>query len=302
MTFADFLDNRISQTGSILCAGLDPRIESLPKYFLKKADSASKNTEDFVEIALSSFYQFVIESASNEIACAKPNIAFFEQYGIGGLKAFKNICATLNEHNIPIIADVKRGDIGSTAAAYSNAFLAKASFQGKETNLVNADAITVNPFLGFDTVEVFLKSAAENGKGIFVLVKTSNPGSSDIQNLKTAEQNISEILASWLNQNVSELMGDCGYSGLGAVVGATYPEEAKKLRELMPKNLFLIPGYGAQGGSSQEALVTFDQNRKGGVVNASRGLIKPILESKESLEIMQEILTSHIQAIRKELS
>ena len=301
MKFADYLDKRVTETGSVLCAGIDPRIPNLPKAFLEKADKESSTNEDFAYVALTSFYSLFIETAAQYIACAKPNIAFFEQYGIGGIKAFVDLCALLKENKIPIIADVKRGDIGSTAIAYSNAFLGKTELQGKSLSLIDADAITVSPFLGFDTIEVFLKIAEEYDKGIFVLVKTSNPGSGDIQDLSCDGATVSKRIAGWLSENAPRLIGECGYSGVGAVVGATYPEEAKQLRALMPTNLFLIPGFGAQGGTSEEALVTFDANKRGGIVSASRGLIKPVLESSDSIEQIKLILTDHLEQVSGEL-
>lgn len=274
MKFADRLQNSIERSKSVICAGFDPQLESFPKFILDAASAKGQNTEECVYHALTSFYSLALEAISNSIAAVKPNIAFFEQYGLGGIRAFSSVCALCKELGLPVIADAKRGDIGSTAKAYSAAYLGQSAAFGKTFSAFNVDAITVNPFLGFDTVAPFLEDAAAYDKGIFVLVKTSNPGSSDIQGIKSSasQKSISESVAHWISDKCRTLMGKCGYSGLGAVVGATYPDEARALRKIMPASFFLIPGFGAQGASAKDAKAGFSENGGGAVINVSRGI------------------------------
>ena len=282
-TFADRLQASIDSSSSHLVAGLDPRIEDFPKFIIDEVKAHSKNRDDLAYQALTSFYALSLEALHGKIAAVKPNIAFFEQYGIGGLRAFADVIKMSREHGLPVIADAKRGDIGSTASAYSAAFLGRSELFGEKFPVFDADALTVNPFLGFDTVETFFKDCVAYGKGLFVLVKTSNPGSGTTQGQfeknsgSGAARNLSETIACWLAEKAATLAGTCGYSGLGAVVGATYPEEARHLRSLMPTNFFLIPGMGAQGGTAEDAVAGFASLpsrsvRGGAVINVSRGL------------------------------
>ena len=220
------------------------------------------------------FHSIALEACADKIACVKPNIAFYECLGIAGLRALQTIVLMIKDYKLPVILDSKRGDIGSTATAYSSAFLGCGTAFGKPTGLIDADALTINPFLGFDTLQPFLDDCYSYEKGIFVLVKTSNPGSSAIQDLNVDGKTISMRLAEWVNTEGEKLIGECGYSGLGAVVGATYPEQAKELRKLMPNTIFLIPGLSSQGAGAQEACAGFSNKtpRGGAVANVSRGL------------------------------
>ena len=294
MKFADRLYQSIKRSKSVLVAGFDPVLENLPKFILEEAGKKSSNSEELVYLALTSFYQVALDALANSVAAIKPNIAFFEQYGIGGIRAFTSVCSMVKEKNLPIIADAKRGDIGSTATAYSAAFLGRSNIAGKKTPIFDVDAVTFNPFLGFDTLEPFLNDCSEYDKGIFVLVKTSNEGSSAIQGIKASDsgKTISEQVALHLASLADQLMGDCGYSGVGAVVGATWPKEAALLREIMPKNYFLIPGFGAQGGSSADVKAGFAKETNGGiggaVFNASRALFGE-LKSPSASELVSEI-------------
>ncbi|MCB9030322.1 MAG: orotidine-5'-phosphate decarboxylase [Deltaproteobacteria bacterium] len=290
--FADKLFNAIKETDSRIVAGLDPRLSLIPNCILNEASKSATN-EDAVYKAIVKFHQLAFRAMHEEIAAVKPNIAFFEQYGFAGVKAFQDVCLIAKDFDFLVIADAKRGDIGSTAQAYSNAFLGEANYNGKLQKTFEVDALTVNPFLGFDTLEPFLESCLEYDKGIFVLVKTSNPGSADIQNIicQDTEKTISEKIAHWISDNGKQLTGACGYSGLAAVVGATYPEEASHLRSIMQNNYFLIPGFGAQGGKAKDAIAGFDSKGQGAIVNTSRGL----LGSFSSLDIDQDQIIDEIE-------
>ncbi len=283
--FIDRLDSAITNANSILVAGIDPRIDDLPGFIVSKALAANRSFDEQVEYALCHYFERVIGLLAGQIACIKPNLAFFEQYGIGGLKAFTTFMRLAQQAKLLTIADAKRGDIGSTAQAYSSAFLGQVSAFGSSHTIFNADALTVNPYLGFDTLEEFIRDCRTFGKGLFILVKTSNKGSADLQNLRTSSgsSQVYEHVARFISSHASELTGTAtnessGLSGLGAVVGATYPEEARALRALMPHSIFLIPGYGAQGASAADALAGFapglesKASPRGGLVNSSRGL------------------------------
>lgn len=296
--FADKLQSSIENSNSRIVAGLDPRFEKIPTTILDQAASKTSTNEEAVYQALLNFHLLALNALNGSIAAIKPNIAFFEQHGISGIRAFADICSEASNLNIPVIADIKRGDIGSTAEAYSAAYLGQTTTFGKTNQAFKVDAITVNPFLGFDTVETFFNDCKEYGKGLFVLVKTSNPGSGDIQGVtsnKTPDKSVSEQIATWMGDKAELLQGNCGYSGLGAVVGATYPEEAKQLRNLMPTNFFLIPGFGAQGGTANDSVAGFanlkNKPRGGATINISRAL----LASFSAHDISQEQIKTELQ-------
>jgi orotidine-5'-phosphate decarboxylase len=285
-SFADFVQTTISKTGSFLVAGCDPVIEKLPEFLLKEAESRATTDQAFIEQVLSRFGDIFLTAVTGKVAAIKPNIAFFEQYGVAGVTAFAYVCKEIRAAGIPLIADCKRGDIGSTAAAYSAAFLGKSHVRGREVENFSADALTINPFLGFDTLEPFLKDCQEYGKGVFVLVQTSNPGAAVIQGLCADGRPVREHVAEWLAEYGDKLAGKCGWSGLGAVVGASYPEEAKRLRQLMPRNFFLIPGLGAQGAAARDSVAGFGElngTRGGALVNVSRGLLEGRANSADEL-------------------
>jgi orotidine-5'-phosphate decarboxylase len=279
MNFADRLTASIARTHSFIVAGFDPQLETFPEVVLAEATRTTRTDEEFVFAALTSFYTLALDALAPHVAAIKPNIAFFEQYGLGGLRAFDIVCRAARERGLPVIADAKRGDIGSTAQAYSRAFIGKVTVGARTIPTWNVDAVTVNPFLGFDTIAPFVADCLDHERGIFVLVKTSNPGSGDIQGIRGGESDldISGSIARWLDKEGRKLLGTCSFSSLGAVVGAPYPAEAKRLRELMPRNFFLIPGMGAQGGTAADAVAGFGVNERGephgALINLSRGLL-----------------------------
>lgn len=272
MNFADKIAASITKRKSPLTAGFDPNLESIPTAFLTEASSAATD-EDYIYRVLFGYYRFILEEIEPFISSIKPNIAFYEQYGLGGLKALKDILILSQDLKIPTIVDAKRGDIGTTAEGYARAFLTGTSIRGKVVVPFDADSITVNPFLGFETIQVFLNACKDSGKGIFIMVKTSNPGSKDLQDLVCEGKTISSRIAEWISANSSSLLGSCGVSSLGAVVGATHPTDLVTLRSKMPNSLILIPGLGAQGGTSKDVIPGFISPLKGALVNVSRGLL-----------------------------
>ena len=284
-TFADRLQSSIDATKSALIAGCDPVLDKLPRFLLADAERGASSDSDFVHAALSRFADILLSAVKGRVAAIKPNIAFFEQYGLPGLTVFKNLCDQIRVQGIPLIIDAKRGDIGSTAAAYSAAFLGGVMVRGKRNVPFEGDALTLNPFLGFDTLEPFVTDCERYGKGLFILLQTSNPGAKDIQGLQSGGKSVSEHVAHWLASQAHRLIGECGWSGLGAVVGASYPDEARALRALLPTTFFLMPGFGAQGAGADDAVAGFgvrNEKRGGALVNVSRGLLEGVADSEDS--------------------
>lgn len=265
----DKLINRIKETNNPTVMGLDPRYDMIPESI------RTKYSED-IEGACKAILEFnkeLIDNVYDIVPAVKPQIAFYEMFGEEGIKVFNETCKYAKQKGMIIIADVKRGDIGSTAAGYSNAYLGKTPIGEEKVSIYDVDFVTVNPYLGIDGVKPFIDDCKEYGKGIFILVKTSNKSSGELQDLKlengtTIYEKVAELVNSW----GEDLVGEYGYSSVGAVVGATYPIQIKELREIMPKTYFLIPGYGAQGGKAEDIALGF-KDGIGGIVNASRSLM-----------------------------
>jgi orotidine-5'-phosphate decarboxylase len=270
--YADRLIEAINQKGNSCIVGLDPRLDQMPSFVWK--GTSGKAESEMIRTAIRRFHEIVLDAVAPFVPAVKPQIAFYEQYGIGGLLGFMDTLDMAKERGLLTIVDAKRNDISSTAEAYANAFLGRAKLPTGLSTGFDVDCITVSPFLGRDTLIPFVKACAEYGKGIFILVKTSNPGSRDIQDVydSNTREPIYVTLANMVAELSTEVMGSRGYSSIGAVVGATFPEEAKRLRNLMPKSFFLVPGYGAQGGSAEDASYCFNTDGLGAVVNASRSI------------------------------
>lgn len=301
MNFADKIIERCETTQSVVVAGFDPRPEAFPTIFLAEAKNRFEDSESRIFNALSDFHLTALDSLANKVAAIKPNAAFFEQFGIGGIRALHQICLKAESLDVPVIMDAKRGDIGSTAEAYSRAFLGQTEMFGESFRAFPSSALTVSPFLGFDTLEPFIADAKKCNKGIFILVKTSNPGSADIQG-QSDQDGATKKIASWISENSERLQGKSGYSSLGAVVGATYPAEARLLREMMPRSLFLVPGYGAQGGTAQDVMPNFDKHGKGALINVSRGLLGSFPSSVNSIATFKEEISKRILAINSDIN
>lgn len=275
MHFADRLNEAIQKKNSVVCVGLDPRLDRLPAFILNEAFKEHGENFTGVANAFVTFCKGIIDSVHELAPAVKPQSAFFEQYGFQGVWAYEEICKYAREKGLIVIADAKRNDIGSTAKAYATAFLGKSEVMGESHSALEADAVTVTPYLGWDGVEPFMEACAENEKGIFVLVRTSNDSAGDLQDRITQgeEMPVHELMGHFVEAWGSEDLGESGYSFVGAVVGATYPGEAKKLREIMPKTIFLVPGYGAQGGGAEDVRPCFNEDGLGAIVNSSRGII-----------------------------
>ena len=250
--------------------GLDPRYEMLPKYVKDKYPK----TLEGVGQAIIEYNKALIDAIYDIIPAIKPQIAFYEMYGIPGMQAFKVTCEYAKQKGMFVIADIKRGDIGSTAQGYSNAYLGKTKIEENEQSLYDIDFVTVNPYMGTDCVKPFIDDCKKYNKGLFILVKTSNPSSGELQDEKLENgEEVYTRVAKYVEKWGEELRGEYNYSSISAVVGATYPEQLKQLRQIAPHTYFLIPGYGAQGGKAEDIALGFDENGLGGIVNASRSLM-----------------------------
>ena len=250
--------------------GLDPRYEMLPKCVKEKYPK----TLEGVGQAIIEYNKALIDAIYDIIPAIKPQIAFYEMYGIPGMQAFKETCEYAKQKGMFVIADIKRGDIGSTAQGYSNAYLGKTKIEENEQSLYDIDFVTVNPYMGTDCVKPFIDDCKKYNKGLFILVKTSNPSSGELQDVKLENgEEVYTRVAKYVEKWGEELRGEYNYSSISAVVGATYPEQLKQLRQIAPHTYFLIPGYGAQGGKAEDIALGFDENGLGGIVNASRSLM-----------------------------
>ncbi len=243
--------------------GLDPRLELMPD-FIRSGRGELKRA--VVESTISDFHELVLDAIAGLVPAVKPQLAFFEQYGVAGIQAFENTVKAARERGLLVIADGKRNDIASTAEAYANAYLSDRGF--------DADSMTVTPYLGRDSLVPFASACAKFGKGLFVVLKTSNAGSRDFQDqaLQSTGRPLYESIATAIRDLGQETIGPSGYSSIGAVIGATFPEEGRRLRELMPEAFILVPGYGAQGASAQSAAACFHADGMGALVNSSRGI------------------------------
>src|SRR5580700_11128419 len=255
-SFADRLIQQVIAKDSRCVVGLDPRVEQMPAFLRASGPYA----------AITAFHELVIDAVADLVPAIKPQLAFFEQYGVAGMQAFENTVLKAKQRGLLVIADGKRNDISSTAEAYANAYLGADGF--------DCDALTVTPYLGRDSLVPFVEACQKHGKGLFVVLKTSNPGSKDFedQTLESTGRPLYEKIAGVLNELGEGLVGVSGYSSIGAVIGATFPEEGSRLRSLMPKALILVPGYGTQGGSAKAAAECFNDDGRGAIVNSSRGI------------------------------
>ena len=294
MNVIDKLIEKIKSTKNPTVMGLDPRYEMLPTCVTKKY------SQDITGAckAILEFNKAIIDATCDIIPAVKPQIAFYEMLGVEGIQIFKQTCEYAKQKGMIVIADIKRGDIGSTAQAYSNAFLGKTIIGEKEESIFDVDFVTVNPYLGIDGVKPFIEDCEKYNKGVFILAKTSNKSSGELQDIKIQDgteiyAKVAELIEQW----GKELIGENGYSSIAAVVGATYPEQLEQIRKIAPHTYFLIPGYGAQGGKAEDIALGFDKNGLGGIVNASRSLMCAYKSDKWKEKYTEE---QYAQATRAE--
>jgi len=307
-SFSDRLMDAIDYKQNPSCIGLDPRLEHIPGHIRHESVKRYGETFDAVANCFFEFNRAIIDSVKDQVPAVKPQMAFYEAYGALGVKAFKDTVDYAKKQGLLVIEDAKRGDIGASSEAYSSGHIGKVEFWGSKKESYDVDAITVNPYLGSDGIRPFVEDCIRYGKGIFVLVKTSNPSSGQLQDapsilghpqleklqkrivekgrvqlgdvsMTPSDANDAQIgpnylrVAHLVREWGVEAVGERGYSSVGAVVGATYPNEARILREAIPTSFFLVPGYGAQGGSADDAMPCFNPDGYGAVVSSSRGVI-----------------------------
>jgi orotidine-5'-phosphate decarboxylase len=274
MMFIDVLIKKIKEKNNPSVVGLDPKIEYIPSFIKEEAFKKQGKTLKGAANAIFTFNKYIIDAVYDIVPAVKPQLAYYEMYGLEGLKAFYETCRYAKEKGLLVIADGKRNDIGSTAESYSAAFLGKTKIEDTEEAAFDVDALTVNPYLGIDGIKPFIEDCDKYNKGIFVLVKTSNKSSGQFQDIITETgKSMYEIVAQHIEEWGRDLKGEYGYSSVGAVVGATYPNQAKILRKILKSAYILVPGYGAQGGTAKDVASSFNPDGLGAIVNASRSIM-----------------------------
>lgn len=266
----DDLINKIKEMDNPTVMGLDPRYDMIPACIASKYEKTVKGACQ----AIVEFNKALIDATCDIIPAVKPQIAFYEMFGIEGIKAFEETCQYAKQKKMIVIADIKRGDIGSTAEGYSSAYLGRTKIGENLEPIFDIEFVTVNPYLGSDGIKPFIEDCKKYGKGMFIILKTSNPSSGELQDVKAEDgEEFYKKVARLINEWGKDLIGENGYSSVSAVVGATYPKQLQELRQIMPNTYFLIPGYGAQGGKADDIALGFDENGLGGIINASRSLM-----------------------------
>jgi len=273
--FADALHDRMEEVESQVVVGLDPRIDRLPQSLVDDVVDRHGHSPRAAAEAISEFNRRVLAAVHENVVAVKCQVAFYEKWGVEGLKAYARTVRRAWDRDMLVIGDVKRNDIGSTAGAYAQAHLGgRNEGMWRQARDFVVDAATVNPYFGTDGMEPFLERASKRKKGLFALVRTSNPSSSELQGIRADDgEQVFRKVARMVEQWGEPYRGESGYSLLGAVVGATQPDALESLREQMPHSLFLVPGFGAQGGGVEDVVPAFDENGGGAVVNSSRGII-----------------------------
>ena len=298
--FADRLAAAVRAKGNAVCVGLDPRWESLP------AELRQRHGTESLTSAASAFEEFcsrVLDIVSPLVPVVKPQSAFFEACGPEGMAALQRLLRKARDLDLITILDAKRNDVPSTASAYADAAFGGTRLAGRTYPVWEADALTINPYLGRDAVEPFIQSARRVGAGLFVLVRTSNPGAGQFQDLPISSaataprplyQHVGEAVAAWAREN----LGECGLGDVGAVVGATYPSELATLRKLLPEVIFLVPGFGAQSGTAADVAPAFRPDGLGAVINSSRGILFPFRPDEQHWEArIEEAARNTISAL-----
>ena len=273
------LTAKIQKTKAPIVVGLDPMLNYIPKHIQEKAFKEFGETLEGAAEAIWQFNKEIVDKTYDLIPAVKPQIAMYEQFGIPGIMAFKKTVDYCKSKDLVVIGDIKRGDIGSTSAAYATGHIGKVQIGANKIAPFDEDFVTLNPYMGADSITPFIDVCKEEKKGLFILVKTSNPSSGDFQDQMVGDRPIYELVGEKVAQWGETCMGD-SYSYVGAVVGATYPEMGKTLRKIMPKAYILVPGYGAQGGQGKDLVHFFNEDGLGAIVNSSLGIIAAYKQEK----------------------
>ncbi|MBM7624283.1 orotidine-5'-phosphate decarboxylase [Sporohalobacter salinus] len=272
-SFIERLNTAIKEKRSFVCVGLDPRLNRIPDQIKEEVVAKYGKTKEAVGRIFFEFNRGIIDVVADYVPAVKPQIAFYEQYGYQGIKAYEETIEYAKKRGLLVIGDAKRNDIGSTAKAYADGHLGEVDFWQESEVGYGADALTVNGYLGSDGIDPFVEACKQYGKGVFVLVRTSNPSAGELQDLKVDDEKIYKVMSRLVNNWGEEIKDKNGFSAVGAVVGATYPEEARELRKMMKNAYFLVPGYGAQGAGAKEVVPSFRDDGYGAIVNSARGII-----------------------------
>lgn len=295
------LVDKIKKTNAPIVVGLDPMLSYIPEGVQKKAFAEYGETLEGAAEAIWQFNKAIVDATYDLIPAVKPQIAMYEQFGIEGMKAYQKTVDYCKQKGLVVIGDIKRGDIGSTSAAYAVGHLGRVQVGSKSYSAFNEDFATVNPYLGSDGITPFIDVCREEKKGIFILVKTSNPSSGEFQDRIIDGRPLYE----WVGEKVAEWGAECmgdSYSYVGAVVGATYPEMGKALRKVMPKSYILVPGYGAQGGKGADLVHFFNEDGLGAIINSSRGIIAAYKQDKyKEMGITEENFADASRAAVKDM-
>ena len=280
----DRLQEKIEKMKNPTVVGLDPAIEHIPPHILDKHIAKKGETLEAAADAVYEFNTGLIDALYDIVPAVKPQSAYYETLGPEGVRVLKMTCDYAKSKDMYVICDVKRNDIGSTAEAYSSAYLGTVKIGETILRPFDADAITINAYLGSDGIKPFIESAIKHDKAIFVLVKTSNPSAGEFQDMYIGEQRLYTAVADLLEEISGETIGKYGFTRAGAVVGATYPEEMEFLRSRLSSTFFLVPGYGAQGGSAAEAARAFNKDGRGAIINSSRAIIAAWKKTNEDYQ------------------
>lgn len=273
------LISNIKKTNAPIVVGLDPMLSYIPEFIKKKAFSEFGETMRGAAEAVWQYNKGILDAISDIVPAVKPQIAMYEQFGLEGMKVYQQTIDYCKKKGLIVIGDIKRGDIGSTSEAYAVGHLGKVTVGSQSFYGFNEDFVTVNPYLGSDGINPFIKVCKEEKKGIFILVKTSNPSSGEFQDKLIDGKPLYELVGEKVAQWGADCMGE-SYSYVGAVVGATYPEQGKRLRQIMPNTFILVPGYGAQGGKGEDLVHFFNKDGLGAIINSSRGIIAAYKDEK----------------------
>ncbi len=284
MNLADLLIEKINEKRNPCVVGLDPRISLIPAHIRETCLRKYGDTIQGTCQAILYFSCEIIDAVSDIVAIVKPQMAFYEQYGFEGVRALQETVRYAKMKDLLIIEDAKRNDIESTALAYAMGHLGEVELLNSRRSIYGVDMLTVTPYLGSDGIKPFIKVCEEYGKGIFILTKTSNPSAGEFQDLKTGDDKVPLYLhiAKYISKEANRLIGKKGYSPIGAVIGATYPKEAKLLREVMKTSFFLVPGYGKQGATAQDIEPYFNEDGYGALVSSSRAITFAYLDSESN--------------------
>ena len=274
MNQMDLMIDRIIEKHNPTVAGLDTRVEYLPEEFIAELGIGAIDTMEKAAQAILAYNKRLIKALCDIVPAVKVQIAYYEMYGVAGMKAFEETLKAAHEAGMSVMVDAKRNDIGATAEAYATSYLGKTQLPAGEARAFEGDFVTVNAYLGVDGVKPFVNACEKNGGGIFALVKTSNPSSGQLQDMKLEDgRTVYEMMGDLVSEWGESTIGAHGYSQVGAVVGATYPEQGRELRARMKHTIFLVPGYGAQGATGKDIAGCFDEKGLGAIVNASRSLL-----------------------------